>query len=224
VVTKARVRQWLEQRFFLRIHMTLILAGTFLAGVVMTRLLLQGGVNVPAVRYAIAISVAYLMFLVLVKLWLLYVGSGAEVHPLDAVDFMPDSSSSAAPALRVGSVQSSTGGGSGSLDLDLGDDFFFAIVLVAVVILIGGIAIYFIYTAPGLLSEAAFEAVLAASLARRAKKAEGAGWLRPVMRATVVPFLAVLAISGFLGWLAQQRCPDAVMLRDALHCSTVRTT
>ena len=84
-----------------------------------------------------------------------------------------------------------------------------------IVLLLGGLAIYFIYTAPALLSEAAFEAVLAASIARRAKKAEGSGWIAVVGRATVLPFVLVLALSVLLGWNAQRRCPEALRLRDA---------
>jgi len=218
MLTKARVRAWLEQRFFLRIHMTLILLGTFLAGVVATRVLMSTGVNVLALRYAIAIVLAYAVFLALVKLWLMYVRSDGEVSVDvgDAVDIaLPD-------AHDVGSMHVS-GGSSSSFDFDLGvgDDLgglILMIVIVAIVFLLGGIAIYFIWTAPVLLGEAAFEAVLAASIARRAKRAEGAGWLSAVWRATVWPFIGVLALSIFLGWLAQRRCPDALKLRDAIHC------
>lgn len=220
---RARVRQWLEDRFFLRIHMTLILLGTFLAGVVTTRALMTAGVNALALRYAIAVCLAYLVFLVLVKLWLMYVGSGGESTPdLDVGDelelFLPDGA-------KVRSLHVGGHGNSGSsFDLDVGIDgdlegVVFMIVLVLIVVLLGGIAIYFIYTAPALLSEAAFEAVLAASIARRAKRAEGAGWLGAVTRATVVPFLGVLALSILLGWLAQRHCPEALKLRDAVNCA-----
>jgi hypothetical protein len=225
MLTKGRLREWLEDRFFLRIHMTLILAGTFLAGVVTTRVLMLMGVNVLALRYAIAICIAYLMFLVLVKLWLMYVGSGGHA-PFDAGDAV-DLALGDAP--NVGPLRASgrSGGGSSSWDLDLGGDvgdIVFIFVLVLVVLLVGGIAIYFIYTAPALLSEAAFEAVLAASIARRAKRAEGSGWIGAVWRATVLPFIAVLALSVLLGWLAQHRCPDALRLRDAWNCpSRVRS-
>lgn len=225
MVTKARVRQWLEERFFLRIHMTIILGGTFVAGVVTTRVLMGLGVNLLALRYAIAVSLAYLVFLVLVKLWLLYVGSDTEIpDPGDALELaLPDGSSAHVPGVKV---SSGSGGGGSSFDLagDLGGDLdgVFLIVLIVVVLLIGGLAIYFIYTAPVLLSEAAFEAVLAASIARRAKRAEGAGWLGAVLRATLWPFLGVLALSTFLGWFAQHRCPDATRLRDAIVCSSAR--
>jgi hypothetical protein len=215
MMTRARVRQWLEDRFFLRIHMTLILLGTFLAGVVTTRALMAAGVNVLALRYAIAVCLAYLVFLVLVKLWLMYVGSGGEstleVDVADELDL----------PLHLGG---SGGSGSGSsLDVDLDGDLegiVFMIVLIAIVLLLGGIAIYFIYTAPALLSEAAFEAVLAASIARRAKRSEGTGWIGAVTRATVLPFLGVLALSVLLGWLAQRRCPEALKLRDAVSCTS----
>ena len=219
-MTKARVRAWLEQRFFLRIHMTLILAGTFLAGVVTTRMLMLSGMKVLAVRYAIAICIAYLVFLVLVKLWLMYVGSGGHSH-VDVGDAIDVALADGQPIAPLHS-SSGGGGGGGSLDLDLGGDLgdiVFMIVLIVIVLLLGGLAIYFIYTAPALLSEAAFEAVLAASIARRAKKSEGSGWIAVVWRATVWPFVLVLALSVLLGWLAQRRCPEALRLRDAISCA-----
>lgn len=226
MVTRRSVREWLEGRFFLRIHMTLILAGTFLAGLVTTRVLMGLGVNTLAVRYAIAVCLAYLVFLGLVKLWLLYVGSDgdASLDPEDAIELSFDGAR--AVALHSGGGGSGGGGsGSGSpWDLDLGDDLgglIFMIALIVIVVLLGGIAIYYIYMAPAVLGEAFFEVVLAASIARRARKAEGAGWLGAVWRATVWPFLGVLALSIVLGWLAQRHCPEALKLRDAVSCQSV---
>ena len=62
MLTRARVREWLEERFYLRIHMTLILGGTFLAGLIATRLLMEAGVNRLALRYVIAVGAAVLCF------------------------------------------------------------------------------------------------------------------------------------------------------------------
>lgn len=219
MVTRRSVREWLEGRFFLRIHMTIILAGTFLAGLVATRVLMALGVNVLAARYAIAVCLAYLVFLVLVKLWLLYVGSDgdASLDPEDAIEVSLDGA-------RAVALHGDGGGGGSSWDVDLGDDLggiLFMIALIVIVLLLGGIAIYYIYMAPAVLGEAFFEVVLAASIARRAKKAEGAGWLGAVWRATVLPFLGVLALSIVLGWLAQRHCPEALELRDAVSCGSV---
>lgn len=219
MLTRRRVREWLEERFFVRIHMTLILLGTTLAGVVATRTLMRLHVNVLALRYAIAVTLAYLVFLGLVKLWLLYVHTDAEPDAMDVLDLAADAE------IELPAVSSSGSGFSMpvDLDVDLGDDLtgiVFLIALILIVFLLGGIAIYYIAMAPAVLGEAAFEALLAASLARRAKKAEGAGWLRAVSRATVLPFVIVLAFSIFLGWIAQKHCPDAIKLRDAMSCAS----
>jgi hypothetical protein len=219
MLTKARVREWLEERFFLRIHMTLILGGTFLAGLVATRLLMEGGVNNLALRYVTAVGAAYFVFLVLIRLWLAYVGSGGQGYDFtgDAIDaggrLVPD-----VPAPRFkgsgskGSWTDGIGGGGGDLE-----DLVVIVLLLVLVVCICGFAIYFIYTAPALLSEAAFEAALAASLVRQTKDAAG-GWMSSVWRATMWPFLVVLVLSGLLGWSAQKACPDARRLRDAISC------
>ena len=196
MVTRRSVREWLEGRFFLRIHMTLILAGTFLAGLVTTRVLMGLGVNMLAVRYAIAVCLAYLVFLGLVKLWLLYVGSDGEASvedPEDAIELAVDGA-------RVMTLHSGGGGsGSGSSwDLDLGDDLgglIFMIALIVIVVLLGGIAIYYIYMAPAVLGEAFFEVVLAASIARRARKAEGATARARTPRMTQSPSTATRSAS-----------------------------
>ena len=227
MVNRGHVRRWLEERFFVRIHMTIILIGTFLAGLLTTRGLMGLDVNVLAVRYPIAVCVAYLVFLGLVKLWLLYVESNVEpdVDPADAIEFGVEATGDAARAMTLhsggGGYSSGDSGISGVLDFG-GDDIgglIFMIVLIVVVLLLGGIAIYYIYMAPAILGEALFEVILAASIARRAKRAEGSGWVGSVFRATVLPFLGVLALSIVLGWAAQNYCPDAVRLRDAINCA-----
>lgn len=218
MLTKARVRQWLEERFFLRVHMTLILGGTFLAGVVVTRMLMEAGVNRLAVRYLIAVGAAYFVFLILIRLWLAYVGSGGTDH----FDLVGDGIDLGMEVVPDAPMPKFKGGGSGGSWTDgLGgdlDDLLVIVLLLLLVVCLCGFAIYFIWTAPALLSEAAFEAALAASLARRTRKAASGNWIGSVFRATVVPFAVVLVLSGLLGWAAQRQCPEARRLRDALSC------
>lgn len=228
MLTRTRVRDWLEQRFFLRWHMTFILGGTFLAGVVMTRVLMSGGVDNLAVRYVIAVAAAYFVFLLLIRLWLMYVGSGtgidlSGIDPDDVVELaVPD-----VPANTTATVPRFRGdGGKGSWGVpevggDLDDLVLIVLVLIFVVCLCG-VAIYFIYTAPALLSEAAFEAALAGALARRTRTATGPGWVGAVWRATVWPFAVVLLLSALLGWGAQKACPGAKRLSEALSCAKPR--
>jgi hypothetical protein len=225
MLTKARVREWLEERFFLRIHMTLILGGTFLAGVVATRLLMEAGVNRLALRYLVAVGAAYFVFLVLIRLWLAYVGSGGESH-FDLAGDGLDFAGSFVPDAPLPKFKGSGSSGSWS-DVSAGgdlDDLVVIVLLLLLVFCLCGFAIYFIYTAPALLSEVAFEAALAATLARRTKTATSGGWMGSVFRATVWPFVAVLVLSGLLGWAAQRACPEALRLRDAISCATSTQT
>ena len=242
MLTKARVRQWLEERFLLRLHMTLILGGTFLAGMITTRMLMLAGVNQLALRYVVAVGAAYLAFLVLVKIWLMYVGSNQSVDiDGDVIDFAADMTGGGGddvpiPAGRFGGGGStgswgqsnvssipapvkSSGGSGSSLDFGDADELILVVIVVVIVLFAAGVAVYFIWTAPVILSEAAFEAALAGALARRTKKATGPGWVGAITRATIWPFLGVLVLSGLLGWFAQRSCPEATRLSQALTCA-----
>ncbi len=73
--TRERIKRHLVQRFYVRFHMTLILAsaglGAMLGNWVMLHML---GMHSMWLRYPIAVALAYLTFLAGVALWLRYVG------------------------------------------------------------------------------------------------------------------------------------------------------
>ncbi len=229
-ITKERVKAWLELHFFLRLHMMFILGATFGAGLLATKILLAIGVNALALRYGLAVLAAYLTFLFLIRLWLFYVNAsddGLEIAA-DGINFgshFTIESSDLGGGGRFGGggasgswgqaapVKSSGGGSSFNFDF-VDDDFAVVILFIALVLSILIIGIYLIYTAPALLSEAAFEAALAAALAKGAKQIQRPGWMGTVWRATVWPFVIVLALSIALGWFAQKRCPEAKRLRE----------
>ncbi|HEX8170014.1 MAG TPA: hypothetical protein VF824_05670 [Thermoanaerobaculia bacterium] len=237
----ARYRAALESRFYLRIHMTLLLGATFASGVVATNLLLRAGLYHLTERYILAVCGAYLVFLGLVRLWLIYVGAdrrgidlgsnGIDIGDLGGIGGS-DASDTAGEVLHAGGGRFGGGGAtgswgtptpvksSGSSALDFGDldDLWIVVLLIALVLALLAIAVYLIWVAPAILSEAAFDAALAGALARRAKKMSSPGWVGAVWRATVVPFLVVLVLAGALGWAAERRCPEAKRLSEALHC------
>jgi len=237
-LTRERVARWLQDRFFLRIHMSLILAATFLAGVGTTKLLLLIGVGSMAVRYVLAVCAAYLAFLALIRLWLFYVNADREVDlSADGIAFIGEIAFGAdSTGLEAGGGSFGGGGATGSwgdavaapvkssssgfnFDFDLDLDGLVVVLLflaLAGALLFAGI--YVIYTAPALLSEAAFEALLAGALLRRAKTIDRPGWVGAVWRATVWPFVAVVVLAGALGWAAKNYCPEATRLRDVLDC------
>jgi len=71
-----------------------------------------------------------------------------------------------------------------------------------------------VYAAPEILSEAAFQALLAAGLIKASEKMTRQGWMGSVLRATCVPFLIVLLMTGIFGWVAHSHYPHATRLAD----------
>lgn len=241
------MKAWLERRFFLRIHMTLILGGTFLAGVAATKLLMLARVNVLPLRYGLAVIASWLVFLLLIRLWLDYVRRENTIDvDMDAIEFGFDLGGEAHEAIGAGGnfggggasgswadgapplnmAQPLKSAGSSSLDQPSGCGFdldfdalaviFFVIALAAAMLFAG---IYLIWSAPVILGEAAFEAALAAALAKRAKRISGAGWIGAIWRATFWPFIAILILAVSLGWAIQNACPEATRLSDAFECT-----
>jgi len=107
-----------------------------------------------------------------------------------------------------------SGGGGGSLfDFDL-DEGIVLIVLALLLLSILGAGAYLVYAAPEILSEAAFEALLAAGLIKASKKMDGNGWMGSVLKATWIPFVYVLVMTGVFGMVAQTYYPHAERLAD----------
>jgi hypothetical protein len=240
---RARIEAWLERRFFLRVHMALILGGTFLAGLAATKLLMLAQVNVLPLRYGLAVMASWLVFLLLIRLWLDYVRRETSIDiDSDFVELGFDFSGEVHDAIGGGGnfggggasgswtddamLQPLKSSGGSSVDTPSGCGFDLDFDALAVILLVIALAaamlfagIYLIWSAPAILGEAAFEAALAAALAKRTKRISGAGWIGAVWRATFWPFVAILILSVAVGWAVQNACPEAQRLRDAFHCA-----
>lgn len=75
----------IRKRLPLRLHMTLILMVTSLAGVGASKLLLHFGVGNVAFRYPLTVALAYLVFLALVKIWLFLISEAPARRVVDNV-------------------------------------------------------------------------------------------------------------------------------------------
>jgi hypothetical protein len=273
--SSAAFRQSLSGRFFVRLHMSLILAAVSVSGVVSSKVLLVLGLTSLRTRYLVAVLLSYGCFFLLVRLWLWYISpskpserpvqssSGIDLNPLDFVDSGPDLDSalnilpgggsgvspshgpfggggdfggggatdfwgdppadnirSAAVASRksgsrsIGSLGSSKGGG---LSLDIGDEGIVLVFFGLLVLVILGAGIYLVWEAPIILSEAAFQAVLATSLARASKRIDQPGWIGSVFKATPVPFAIVIGMTLIFGLVAHHYCPDATKIADIVN-------
>lgn len=237
---KAEFVTWFKERFFLRFHMAVILGLTFLAGLAVTKLMLVAGNTDLALRYGVAVAASYAAFLLVLKLWLVYVVRGDDttdaVDVIDtvdgAVDVMRELSGPAPSGFRAagggyggggasGSFGGSQGsGGSGGASLVPDADEGFGLVVLAAVVLVG-LAVaggYLVYAGPAILAEAAFEALLASALIPGARRAEATGWMRPAVRATVLPFLGMFALAVGFGLVARGLCPEARRVMDVVAC------
>ncbi len=77
-----------------------------------------------------------------------------------------------------------------------------------------GAGIYLVWQAPSILPEAAFDAALAASLLRGAKRIEAPDWTGGVFRATWKPFLWIVAVALAFALAAAHYFPHAKKIAD----------
>jgi hypothetical protein len=93
-----------------------------------------------------------------------------------------------------------------------------AIVILAVLAffmtVIVGAGVYLVYEAPFILSEAAFEFVLAASLVRGTKRIDSSDWLGSVLKTTWIPFVITLALAVLAGYLIHVYFPEVTRISE----------
>jgi hypothetical protein len=117
-LAREHVKRYLIQRFYTRFHMSLILMSAGLAAMLGNWVMLHAGVSAMWLRYPLAITLAYLIFLAGVWLWLQYVqytqGDGTRRTNIDGADVLNGD------ILPIGGGGSSSGdsfaGGGGSFD------------------------------------------------------------------------------------------------------------
>jgi hypothetical protein len=101
---------------------------------------------------------------------------------------------------------------------DLGGDDLGAVVLLLVL----GLAIFLasgflVWMGPDILTEAAFGAALAGSLAKRSRDQSDAGWVAGVVKKTWWPFASVLVLALVFASYAHSHHPGAKTFREAIH-------
>jgi len=124
--------------------------------------------------------------------------------------FVPSSSGVVdSPSGAGGSVGDAA---SGIFDLDDA-----GVILVAIGVLLAaifGAAVYLVYIAPHILSEAAFNFLLGSSLIRSYKKVNQPDWMGSVFKDTYKPFLSVLLISFAAAGVIHHYAPNLTKVSD----------
>jgi hypothetical protein len=131
---------------------------------------------------------------------------------------------------NLGIVDSGVGSSLGGVGDVVGDAFggavndkdglVLVIVLGALAVLLFsvlGAGIFLVWEAPAVLAEAAFNAVLAASLVRSTKRMNEPDWVGSVFKATWMPFAIVFSMTLVAGSAMHHYLPKATRILDVIH-------
>lgn len=149
-----------------------------------------------------------------------FLGAGAS-GSFDA----PETAAAASAALSGDSASAASSGAEtvsdtvgGAAD-SLGDADIIAVVIVLLVLLGTILASSFliIYSAPAILAEAAFQGVLAVSLARKARSVADGAWIKSVLKDTWKPFAAALGVTVLASIALHVYFPEATKLADVVR-------
>lgn len=207
-VEVGRIRARLQRLHSPRLQMMLIVALTGAAAMGASVLLRAQGLSVLWQRYALAVAAAYVVFLVLLRLWV-------RLHEHDLVNAadLPDG-----PSLSPRGGRSGSGDDGGLFDdLDLPDGDGLGLVLLGIAALVAAVGAVFwaVWIAPTLLAELVLDVALASGLYRRLRGIQSQHWLSTALRRTALPFVLVLLLAAGAGALVQRHSPGADTIGDA---------
>lgn len=251
--TPEALRRSIVARFAVRAHVALILMACFAVGLGTTKLLLMAGVETMWFRYAFALFIAYLAFLLCVRVWLRYAGFDRRILPSRRHDFDGSADavgidigspgggsggSGADLAFRAGGGGSGGGGASAGYEggpsysfagkgssssggswggIDLGDDGWVLVLLVALLAAVFGAVVWILYAAPTILADAAFAGMLSAGLVRSTRHIASGGWVASVVGHTWFAFAVVVVLAIAFAVVAQNNFPEARTLLEVVR-------
>ena len=116
----------------------------------------------------------------------------------------------------------SSGGSGGGIGLDLGDGDSWLVILLLLLVAallssVLGAVIYLVYSAPAVLADVAFQAMLAGGLIRSSRRWRDASWQLSLFKATWIPFAVIFVLAVVTAVLAVELFPEAHTLPDVLR-------
>ena len=231
-------KRQLERDSFPRLQMGLIVAVTAGVGLITSFLLLQSGMYSMAMRYPLALVVAYLVFLLLLWVWLRAKDEDFS-HISDLPDVMPNLNGGhvSSPFQSGGGGDFGGGGASGSFEdgtdsvtsnavsdalSSVGDGADeLAIPLLAIIFAIGMAvaSLYVVYVAPTLFAELLVDGVLSYTLYRHLHKVETHHWLSTAFKRTIIPLLMTGVFLAISCTLMAHYAPGAKSIGEVIHYS-----
>lgn len=241
-----RVRERLVRDSFPRIQMMLIVALTGGFGLLASFAMLQFGMDSMALRYPLALSLAYLFFLFLIWLWL-RTNAGDYMDVPDVTALIPRRGSSVGtPELKSGGGGDFGGGGAtGSFDapskaLDatassplqsvgesLGsaadaDELTIPLMAIALAFGIALASFYIVYIAPILFAEVLVDGALSYVLFRHLQGQDPQHWLASTFRRTALPFAATAVFLMAVGAGMSTYAPGAKSIGQVMEFASAQ--
>ena len=204
-----RVEAWLRYNDTPRFHMFLIVGTTGSAAFLFSFVLLHLGLDSMCIRYAIAVAMAYLVFLILLRVWLNYQENSHSYSTTEEIlNSLPTDGSS--PDLNNPSRSNNK---DSSLDGDLPipdlDDLTYVVIAVLAVLAGFLVCVYLIWTAPALLAEVAVDGIIMARIYKKLKVKDEQYWLTGAIRRTWIPALLIALFFSVAGFAMQKAVPGA---------------
>ncbi|MHC1769099.1 MAG: hypothetical protein AB9869_33255 [Verrucomicrobiia bacterium] len=199
--------------------MTFIVMATGLAGFLSSVVMLHLGMVKMWQRYPLAVVVSYGVFLLLLKLWIVYQERSLTQDVLDAsnldpTSFLPDGSS-------TGSAKAHSGGSHGWTDLVLDGDECVAVIIFLLALVLALVAsVLIVWSAPALLGEVFLDAVVIAGLRKKMFRVVEQHWTWGAVRRTVLPFIVVALAFSLAGAAIQHIRPGANSIGGVFHAES----
>jgi hypothetical protein len=228
-----RLGQRLLQHGFPRLEMGLIVLVTGLAGLLASFAMLHAGMETMAVRYPLAVGVAFIALLLQLWAWLRLRHRWHE-DLIDVAGELPSGGSDAAAPVSGHGGSFDGGGASGNFELfdnDLVGSSVeaaasaeeaaipllalvgIAAVALSMVLLAGSL----VMSAPVLFAELLVDGAMSASLYRRLRNLTSQHWTQAVVRRTVVPFALTALFVALAGFAMEWAVPGAHTVSQFLH-------
>ena len=235
-----RMRRRIERDSFPRLQMMGLVGLTGLSGWWASLGLLALGVDAMALRYPLALGLAYLVFLALLWLWL-RTRDDPTVDIPDLSGLVPsrtaDAGSAACPqGFDAGGGGSFAGGGAQASFADTGstvsplkdlgevagaatdaDEVVIPLVVIAFVIGLALSSLYVVWMAPALFAELMVDGALSVALYRRLRHEDRSHWLSTAVRKTIVPLLVTGVFLAGMGAVMSASAPHARTLGDVIR-------
>jgi hypothetical protein len=208
----ARVRAYLLRAGSPRVRMLLIVMLTGACGLGASYLMLRAGLLSMPARYTIALLIAYLAFLGMLRLFVDDSDPGNPDLPGNSLSGSHDPSSAQASSMHdiIDARSSRSGNGGGWFDgAGFDDELVLPLLALLALLAIACASAWMIASAPSLFAELVVDCSLSAGLYRRLRTLERRHWLDTALRHTIWPFAATALLVVAFAFAAQHYRPQA---------------